>query len=75
LQRHIIHSTLVFSLLAGCGGGSANLTAPNTLVPYTPQTSTVSAQDSDTANKPNWAQPLPLRLSQTSSRDGNSLIR
>jgi hypothetical protein len=75
LRRHIIFSTLVFSLLAGCGGGSADLTAPSTLVPYTPQTAAVSAQDSDTANKPNWAQPLPLRLSQTSSRDGNSLIR
>ena len=75
MRRHIIFSTLVFSLLAGCGGGSADLTAPSTLVPYTPQTAAVSAQDSDTANKPNLAQPLPLRLSQTSSRDGNSLIR
>ena len=35
----------------------------------------MQAQESDTASKPNWAQVLPLRLSQTSSRDGSSLIR
>ena len=46
-----------------------------TLVPHTPQTVSVNAQDSDTASKPNWAQALPLRLSQTSSRDGSSLVR
>jgi hypothetical protein len=46
-----------------------------TLVPHTPQTVSVNAQDSYTASKPNWAQALPLRLSQTSSRDGSSLVR
>ena len=46
-----------------------------TLVPHTPQTVSVNAQDSDTASKPNWEQALPLRLSQTSSRDGSSLVR
>ena len=35
----------------------------------------MNAQDSDTASKPNWAQALPLRLSQTSSRDGSYLVR
>ncbi|MBL6637918.1 MAG: hypothetical protein ISP37_06355 [Planktomarina sp.] len=44
-------------------------------MPHTPQTVSVNAQDSDTASKPNWAQALPLRLSQTSSRDGSSLVR
>ena len=46
-----------------------------TLVPHTPQTVSVNAQDSDTASKPNWAQALPFRLSPTSSRDGSSLVR
>jgi len=75
LQRHAIPSALALFLLAACGGGSVKLTAPSNLVPYTPQTATVNAQESDIASQPNWAQVLPLSLSQTSSRDGSSLIR
>ena len=74
MQQHAILPAFAFSLLAACGGGGEEATVA-TLVPYTPQTATVQAQESDTASKPNWAQVLPLRLSQTSSRDGSSLIR
>jgi len=74
LQRFATLSACAFSLLSGCGGGGEEATIA-TLVPHTLQTVSVNAQDSDTASKPNWAQALPLRLSQTSSRDGSYLFR
>ena len=64
MQRFATLSACAFSLLSGCGGGGEEATIA-TLVPHTPQTVSVNAQDSDTASTPNWAQALPLRLSQT----------